>query len=274
MARISPVFGSITIAVPPVGPVPDDSLVQLAFHHVLEVLVDRELHAGTGRRRPLQPAERVMVRVGLDEQLALLTANLAVVRRLDSREPCVVESDEAEHLGGHLPVGVEALVLFQEADALQLQIGDPSWPARARSAGARTRRAAPATGASRASRGPWRCSRRAPAQQRRHLRGILDFIGHGIDRIALHAVREHAAVAIEDVAALGRDVARPARLAFGAALEIGMACRPGGRPAAPVCRRPTRRAGRPRPPAGAARSRASYRRRVRSLVLLPSRGHD
>ena len=50
----------------------DDAGVQLALGDVLQVLVDGQLDGRSGGRRPLEAAERVAPRVGLDEHRARL----------------------------------------------------------------------------------------------------------------------------------------------------------------------------------------------------------
>ena len=89
---------------PPAARFASDAGVQLALGDVLQVLVDRQLDGRAGRRRPLDPAERLAPRVGLDEHRAALAANLRVVGRLDAAEADVVDADVAEQVRRQLLV--------------------------------------------------------------------------------------------------------------------------------------------------------------------------
>ena len=53
--------------------------------------------------------------------------------------------------------------------------------------------------------------------------GLGDFGRHGVDGVRVDARRQHAAAAIDDVAALGRRLERPRLLLVGARHEIGAA---------------------------------------------------
>ena len=102
-----------------------DAGPQLALDDVLQVLVDRQLERCAGRGRSLEPAEGVAARIGLHQDLALAPAHRLVVGRLDAVQADVVDADVAEQLRGELAVRIEALALFHEADALELEGGDP-----------------------------------------------------------------------------------------------------------------------------------------------------
>ena len=60
--------------------------------------------SSAGRRRSLDPAECVALGVGLDEHRARVSFDQIVIRRLDAREPGVVESHVSEHVRGQLLV--------------------------------------------------------------------------------------------------------------------------------------------------------------------------
>ena len=90
--------GSMTIAEPPAAPLACDAGAQLALGDVLQVLVDRQLERRARRRRPLDAAERLPPRVGLDEHRAGAAADERVVGRLDAAQADVVDADVAEHV--------------------------------------------------------------------------------------------------------------------------------------------------------------------------------
>ena len=106
------------------GMVLEEAGVQLALGDVLQVLVDRQLDRRPGRRRPLETIERVAARVGVNEDLAFLAANLRVVGRLDTAQTLVVQADEPEEVRRELGVGIVAAALLEEADAFEIERGD------------------------------------------------------------------------------------------------------------------------------------------------------
>jgi hypothetical protein len=58
--------------------------------------------------------------------LAVLPADQFFVGGFDPAEPVVVQADEAEQMRTQLPVGIETAALLQEADTLQVEVGDAS----------------------------------------------------------------------------------------------------------------------------------------------------
>ena len=198
-----------------------DAGVELALDDVLQVLVDRQLDGRADRRRPLEPAERVPFRVRLHEDAAALAADAGIVGGLETAQAVVVDADVAEHVRPELLVGIEALVLLHEPDAVEIQLLDAAFLV--------GRDLAPHVG-ERAAVGE------APAQRRPLLAGaigeraaerrsgrvrVADFRRHRIDRVRVDARRQHAALAIDDVAALGRCVDRVQVLPFGAGHHVG-----------------------------------------------------
>src|SRR3982751_1632931 len=95
-----------------------DAHTKLALGDVLEVLIDCELDARAGGRRPLDATEhRVALGIGLYEDLAILAADLRVVRRLDASEADVVEPHVPEDVRGELRLRIVAAALLQQHDA-------------------------------------------------------------------------------------------------------------------------------------------------------------
>ena len=113
------------MALPPAARFVSDAGRELAFGDVLEVLVDGQLDARTGGRRTLEAAEGVAAGVGVHRDRAGLAANLRVVGVLEAAQPLVVDADPAEQVRGQLLVRVETLALLDEADAVEVQRGDP-----------------------------------------------------------------------------------------------------------------------------------------------------
>ena len=230
----------MTIADAAVGAGSLDAAPQLALGDVLQVLVDRQLERRAGGRRPLDAAERVARGVGLDRAPCPRGRGSACRRSPRCRRGRVVDADVAEHVRGELPVRVEAPALLHEADAFELQVGDTRAPVPASPAGGRRRTRVPlrmrSTSACRSSASQ---SSSAPHSDAARLLGVADLGRHRVDRVRVHAVGEHVAVAIEDLAALGRRVDRPQLLALGARRRARRGGRPAGRPAAPRWR-PTR----------------------------------
>ena len=221
-ARISPVFGAMISTVPPAARLLDDRIAQLALGDVLQVLVDRQLDRRAGGGWPLETAEGAPARVGLVQQLSERAADLAVVRRLDAGEPFVVGADEAEQLRGKLLLRIEAAIFLDESDALEVELGDARRLRRRDTAAHVDERALLAK-----ARGQFvllfrRAVGQRFAEHRGRLPGVLDFTRNAINGIGVDAVREHAAVAVEDVAALGGNIHGPRGLVLGARLKILM----------------------------------------------------
>ena len=134
--------------------------------------------------------------------------------------PLLSTPTKAKQLRGKLFLRIEAAVFLDESDAFEIELGDPR---RLR------RRHTPAHVDERAFLSQARGQRvllfrravgQRRAQHRRGLRGVFDFTGNAIDGIGVDAVGEHAAVAVENVAALGGDIHRPRGLVLGARLKI------------------------------------------------------
>src|SRR5439155_21560872 len=175
----------------------------------------------SGRRRTLGARERMVTRVGVDEDRAGLAANLRVVRVLDPGEPFVVDADPPEQMGGELLVRIEALALFGEAEAVEIQIGDPlRLLRRYLPADVRERLALPETLGERLAISRVAVTERV-AQLLRDVGGMIDLGRNRVDGVGVDARGEHAAAAIENVAALGRRRLRALLLPLGARDEIG-----------------------------------------------------
>jgi hypothetical protein len=203
------------------GFVRDDARVQFAFGDVLQVLVDRQLNARSGRRRTLEAAERVAARVRLHHDGAGLAADLRVVGVFEAAQPLVVDPHPAEQVRRQLFVRVEALALFDEANAIQVQGGDALRLIR-RDLPADVREGLPLA----EPLGERLAVFRVAVAERvtdfpGRVGGVVDFRRDGIDRVGVHARCQHAAAAIDDVAALGRRRLRALLLALGAGDEIG-----------------------------------------------------
>ncbi len=199
-----------------------DAGLQLALGDVLQVLVDGQLEVGARGRRPLDPAECVALGVGLNEHRARVSFDQIVIRRLDAREAGVVDADVAEQVRGQLLVGVEAPVFLHETDAFELQVGDAPRLVGRHLAAHVDERAAAAD----ALRERLAIRRRAVAERAAERRGrprrLRNLGRHRVDRIGVHAVGEHVAAAIADLAALAGRGDRAQLLALRARDEIGV----------------------------------------------------
>ncbi len=197
-----------------------DAGVQLALGDVLQVFVDRQLDRRPGSRRPLEAIERVAARVGVDEDLAFLAANLRVVGRLDAAQALVVQADEPEEVRRELGVGIVAAALLEEADAFEIESGDllrflrRDLPADVHE-GAFLLEAIDQFLAILAG---------AVAKRGADLRGgacfVFDFPRHRVNRVRVDAGGEHVAAAVEDVAAQAGNRLRAHLLAFGALDQV------------------------------------------------------
>ena len=209
------------MAEPPCARLIEDAGAQLPLSDVLEVLVDRQLDARSRSRRPLEAAEGMAPRVGVNQNRPGLAADLGVVRVLEPVQPGVVEADIAEQMRRQLLVGIETPALLDEADAVEIQRRD--------AAGLLGRNLAAdvGKGATGAEAIGERLAisalavRERLADALRGVGGVADGRGHGVNRVGIHARREHPAAPIENVAALGRRRLRPLLLALGARHEVG-----------------------------------------------------
>ena len=161
-------------------------------------------------------------RVGLDQDLALAAAHLRVVGRFEAGEAGVVEPDVSEHVRRQLLLRVVAPALLDEADALQLQrlhalrfVGRdlPREIDELRVAAQALRHLLALPRAAVVERA---------AHELRDLVRVLDFRGIGEDAVGVDAVGEHLAVAVDDLAALGRRGDRAHVLPIGARLHVGV----------------------------------------------------
>jgi hypothetical protein len=98
---------------------------QLALGDVLEVLIDGQLERRAGGRWPLDPAEGMPARIGLNQDGARLAADERVVRAFDPAEPDVVDADVAQDVRRQVAVRVAPLVLADEPNPFHLQFSHP-----------------------------------------------------------------------------------------------------------------------------------------------------
>ena len=200
-----------------------DADAQLTLGDVLEVLIDRQLDAGAGRRRPLDAArECVAARVGLNEDLPVPPSNLCVVCRLDPAQPHVIEADVAEHVRGQLALRVVPAVLFEERDTGELQVANGASFVRRHLPDEIHERAAAAKLFRHVGAPLGRAPIHRGANLSRDAVRIVDFRGIGGDCIGVDAVREHAAVAVHDLPALGGRIQGPHLLSSGAGHQVGV----------------------------------------------------
>ena len=108
-----------------IGAVSGDPGAQLALDDVLELLVDGQLEGAAGGGQPLDAAEAAAPGVDLHQHLAVAAADHRVVGRLDAAQAAVVDADVAEQLRRQLLLRVVAAALLHEADALEIEGGDP-----------------------------------------------------------------------------------------------------------------------------------------------------
>ena len=101
-----------------------DGGAQLALGDVLDVLVDCQFERHPGGRRPLDPAEGPIVGVGLHEQPSGQASDFLVVSRFETVQPLVVDAHVSEQMRGQFLVRIEAPVLLDETDALQIEFAD------------------------------------------------------------------------------------------------------------------------------------------------------
>ncbi len=210
----------MTTALPPSRPLLLDPGPQLALDDVLELLVDGQLERRPDGRAALEAAEGVPLGVGGDEQRAFAAADRLVVGRFQPAEADVVEPDVAEQVGAELAIRIEAAALAHEPDAAELQRRDL----------ARLVRRDPALDVDERPRARQPLGQRRPVAALEHAaqpgggRGlIVDFVGDRVDGVGVHAVGEQPAVAIENLAALGRGRDGALLLPFGAAGQLGVA---------------------------------------------------
>ena len=192
-----------------------DAEAELALGDVLQILVDCELEGLAGRWWALDAAERAAARVRLDEHLPVEALDQVVVGGFDAAEADAVDADVAEQVGRELLVRIEAAVLLHEPDAVEVERGHTPCLI-GRGLPAHVGKCAVAVEA----RGEGALLRRRAVFQRTAQRdgrglGIVNLGGHHVDRVRVHAERQHAAVPVDDVAALGRGVDGPGLLALG-----------------------------------------------------------
>ena len=197
-----------------------DADSQLALDQMLQILVDRQLQCRTGGGRALDSAERLAPGVSLDEHRTWATLDQCVVRRLDTAQSLVVDTHVPQHMRREFLVGIETAALLHETDAIQLEGGNTPrfvWRHLSFHVGERAATADPfgdglpvATGA----------VIQGATERRRCLIRIGDVRWNGIDRCRIDAEGKYAAVAVEDVAPLGRHFHGPGLLVPGARGQI------------------------------------------------------
>ena len=167
----------------------------------MNLLVERQDDIRAAFALRLHTVEPTLTRVRHHHNFFALAANLAVEPIFDPAEALFVEVDKTQHVGSKVALRVDALILFLEVNAFQIQRFHCFFPVGRHFAG----------NPNEALRGAQFCfqhvtgdSQHAREQLGRKLR-ISDFDGHGKHRVHRNAHGQRIPVAVVDGTSLGSD---------------------------------------------------------------------